>query len=74
MTKIQVIILISTGSLLFLLTLTMMYMDFFIPKIGPIGNGKRHWTTYAFYTSSLFSGFCLTAYGIIGWFKLNRQT
>ncbi|MEG0385585.1 hypothetical protein [Solibacillus cecembensis] len=74
MTKIQVIILISTGSVLFLFTLAMMYMDFFVPKIGPIGDGKRHWTTYSTYTSSLLGAICFTTYGIIGWYKLNKQT
>ncbi|MEO4054897.1 hypothetical protein [Solibacillus sp. CAU 1738] len=73
MTKTQDKILISVGSILLLFTLTMMYMDFIVPKIGPIGSGKRHWTTYATYTSSLLGAICFTSCGIIGWFKLKDK-
>ena len=49
------------------------YKDFFAPRIGPIGTGKYHWTTYATYTSAIIAGFCYSTLGIVMYIK-NKRT
>ena len=49
------------------------YKDFFAPRIGPLGTGKYHWTTYATYTSAIIGGFCFSVFGVVMYIKTNRE-
>lgn len=49
------------------------YKDFLAPRIGPIGTGKYHWTTYATYTSAVIGGVCYSTLGIVMYLKTKRS-
>lgn len=64
----------TTGVLLFLLTVFSIYKDFYEPKIGPIGTGERHWTTYATYTSAVIGSIVYTLYGAYLLIQSSKKT
>lgn len=59
------------GISILLPTLVLMYIDFFVPKLGPLGTGERHFTVYATMTNGLILGLGFTILGIIIWKKPN---
>lgn len=48
------------------------YKVFFTPRIGPIGTGEYHWTTYVIFTSMILSSTCFSLLGITIYLK-NKQ-
>ena len=66
------LIIIFGGVAVLCIALFGIYKDFFAPRIGPIGTGKYHWTTYATYTSALVGGFCYSAFGVVMYIKTKR--
>ena len=66
------LIIIFCGATILCIALFGIYKDFFTPRIGPIGIGKYHWTTYAIYTSAIIGGFCYSTLGIVMYIKNKR--
>jgi len=63
-------VLIIFGSLLLLFILGCTYYTFFVPKVGPIGDGKIAPTTYTVIICSSISAILAIIQGILG---LKRQ-
>lgn len=60
------------GIAILCLALFGIYKVVFTPRIGPIGTGEYHWTTYVIFTSSILSGICFSTLGIAMYLK-NKQ-
>lgn len=68
----KALILIFCGLAVLCIALFGIYKDFFAPRIGPIGTGEYHWTTYATYTSAIIGGFCYSIFGVVMYIKNKR--
>lgn len=66
------LIIIFCGFAILCIALFGIYNDFFKPRIGPIGTGEYHWTTYATYTSAIIGGFCYSIFGVVMYIKNKR--
>ncbi len=73
MTKNKVIFCIIMGSFLLLFTLGVVYYDFFVPKIGPLGAGEHHWTTIVMYSCNFVLSIITILSGIFGGLKLKKR-
>ena len=65
-------VVILGGITIFCLALFGIYKVFFTPRIGPIGTGEYHWTTYVIFTSMILSSICFSLLGITMYLK-NKQ-
>lgn len=60
----KVLLALFGGIAILCLALFGIYKVFFTPRIGPIGTGDYHWTTYVIFTTSIVSGICFSSLGI----------
>ena len=59
------ILVMCMGISVLLVTLVGIYIEFFVPKLGPIGTGERHISVYIIIINSLFIGIVNTILGIV---------